>query len=531
MRLPNILLFMTDQHRADHLGCYGNPHVKTPNIDRIASRGVAFDRFYVSSPICMPNRSTLMTGRMPSLHGVRHNGIPLSLDHATVVEALRQRGYRTALVGKSHLQNMQDEPPMVKPRAYPDRVAVDGLATADSDRRDGAAYEQELFSRWCDPAHRLRMPYYGFEHVELCMEHGDMAFGDYERWLKAQLPHADMLRGPALASSDDGLAVPQAWRTRLPEDLYPSSYVAERGAAYLQEHAKSHERQPFFLMCSFPDPHHPFTPPGRYWNMYEPSQVDIPDTCRPPSDAAPPHLRWLHEERAAGKANLGTPRVIAVTPREAREAIALTYGMISMIDDKVGQVMQALEDSGMAGNTVVIFTSDHGDFMGDHGLLFKGPLHYQSLVRVPFIWSEPGQQAPRRSAALHSTLDIAQSIFERTGTAPYHDIQGVSVLPSLGVGGVDTGHGALLIEDEIQRVFGGFDQPVRLRTLIADRWRLTHYLGANWGELYDLQADPTESSNLWSDSAHTPIRARLTECLVQKMMALASRSPLPTRIA
>jgi arylsulfatase len=363
------------------------------------------------------------------------------------------------------------------------------------------------------------------------MEHGDMAFGDYERWLKMRLPNADELRGSGLTSADDGLAVPQAWRTRLPEALYPSSYIADRSAAYLREHAASRGGQPFFLACSFPDPHHPFTPPGRYWNMYDPQQVDVPATCRPPSDAAPPHLRWLHQERASGKANLGTPRVIAVTEREAREAIALTYGMVSMIDDKVGEVMQALQDSGLANNTVVIFTSDHGDFMGDHGLLFKGPLHYQGLVRVPFIWSEPGGQVARRSAALHSTLDIAQSILDRTGTAPYHDMQGASVLPSLAASGTPTHEEAVLIEDEIQRVFGGFDQPVRLRTLITNRWRVTHYLGANWGELYDLQRDPAERDNLWFDRAHAEIRARLAESLVQKMMNVASRSPLPTRIA
>lgn len=529
MSLPNILLFMTDQHRADHLGCYGNGQIRTPNIDRIAQRGVVFDRFYVSSPICMPNRSTLMTGRMPSLHGVRHNGIPLSLDDATFVDALRRRGYSTALIGKSHLQNMQDVPPLVSPRRYPDRVTPQGLETANPDRRDGEAYEQELPSRWRDPRHCLRLPYYGFEHVELCMEHGDMAFGDYERWLKARLPQADRLRGPSLR--EDGVAAPQAWRTGLPESLYPSSYIGERSIAFLRSHASSQNQQPFFLMCSFPDPHHPFTPPGRYWDMYDPQEIVLPQTCAAPSDAAPPHLRWLHDERNSGRARLDTPRVVAVTQREAREAIALTYGMVSMVDDCIGRIMEALHSSGLDGETLVIFTSDHGDFMGDHGLLFKGPLHYQGLVRVPFIWSEPGGQTRGRTAALHGTVDIAQSILERTATAPYHDIQGVSVLPSLADADAPKGHDGVLIEDEIQRVFGGFDRPVRLRTLITGRWRLTHYLGAPWGELYDLNEDPGECRNLWFDPAHASIRGQLTDALVQKLMDVASRSPLPTRIA
>jgi arylsulfatase A-like enzyme len=169
--------------------------------------------------------------------------------------------------------------------------------------------------------------------------------------------------------------------------------------------------------------------------------------------------------------------------------------------------------------------------MGDHGLLFKGPLHYQGLVKVPFIWSEPGGRTRGRTAALHGTIDIAQSILERTGTAPYHDIQGISVLPSLAGGNASTGHDAVLIEDEIQRVFGGFDRPVRLRTLITDRWRLTHYLSAPWGELYDLHEDPDECRNLWFDASHSSTRAQLTDVLVQKLMDVASRSPLPTHIA
>ncbi|RZS84728.1 sulfatase family protein [Pigmentiphaga kullae] len=530
MRQPNILLIMTDQHRADHLGCYGNRQVRTPHIDGIAARGTVFDRFYVASPICMPNRSTLMTGRMPSLHGVRHNGIPLRLDDTTFATMLGARGYRTALIGKSHLQNMQDIPPLVQRAPHEGRAVVPAHPDATGDRRDGPAYEQELASRWRDPAHRIRLPYYGFDHVELCMEHGDEAFGDYQRWLAQRLPEADGLRGRRHARADDRYVAPQAWRTRLPEACYPSRYIAERGAAYLEAHAARGAAQPFFLKCSFPDPHHPFTPPGRYWGMYDPRSIAVPPTCAPPAAEAPPHLRWLHDERAGGRANLDTPRVVAVTPREAREAIALSYGMITLVDDCIGRILQALEATGQARDTIVAFTSDHGDFMGDHGLLFKGPLHYQGLVRVPFIWADPRAPGGRRSAALHGTLDIAQTLLHRTGTAPYHDIQGMSLLPALDDPGWQ-GHDAVLIEDEIQRVFGGFDSPVRLRTLITRQWRLSVYLGAEWGELYDLANDPHERVNLWHDPRHAGTRASLMEALVRKMMALASRSPLPTRIA
>lgn len=116
MRQPNFLIFLTDQHRADHLGCYGNPVVRTPNIDAIAGRGWRFERCYVSNPVCMPNRGAMMTGRMPSVTGARGNGVPLPLESVTFADVLSEFGYRTALIGKSHLQNMEDRPPRCRRR-------------------------------------------------------------------------------------------------------------------------------------------------------------------------------------------------------------------------------------------------------------------------------------------------------------------------------------------------------------------------------------------------------------------------------
>lgn len=198
--------------------------------------------------------------------------------------------------------------------------------------------------------------------------------------------------------------------------------------------------------------------------------------------------------------------MVAVTPREAREAIALSYGMITLVDDCIGQILQALEATGQARDTIVAFTSDHGDFMGDHGLLFKGPLHYQGLVRVPFIWADPRIPGGRRSAALHGTLDLARTLLHRTGTAPYHDIQGISLLPALDDPDWQ-GHDAILIEDEIQRVFGGFDRPVRLRTLITRQWRLSVYLGADWGNCTTSRAIRTSASTCGTTRG-MPARAR-----------------------
>jgi arylsulfatase A-like enzyme len=523
--LPNILLIITDQHRADHLGCYGNAVVRTPNIDGLAARGIAFDRFYVASPVCMPNRATLMTGRMPSLHGVRSNGIPLSLEATVFTDMLRAGGYRTAMIGKSHLQNMLDAPALVSAGEKPPQ----GFEEARHERLTGPLYDQERKSRWAEPAHEMRLPYYGFDHVELCDEHGDLTFGHYGRWLAARVPEPERLRGRANAMPDPRIVAPQAWRTRVPEELYSTSYIAERTEAFLAAQAGS--EAPFFLKCSFPDPHHPFTPPGRYWDMYDPEEIEAPATCRPPGDNAPPHLKWLHAERQSGKANLDTPRVVAIDANEARQAIALTYGMITMIDDAVGRILLALERHGLAESTIIVFTSDHGDFMGDHGLLFKHPLHYQGLIRVPFIWAEPGARAAQRCEALAGTLDIARTVLARAGIAPANGMEGRSLLPHVEGDEGRVAPDALLIEEEGQRVFGGFATPVRCRTLVTQRWRMTLYDGVSWGELYDLAEDPQETHNLWAEAASRGVRAELTERLTRAMIASCDRSPLPTGLA
>src|SRR5215217_7089875 len=388
---PNFLFFITDQLRADHLGCYGNRIIRTPAVDSMAARGVAFDRFYVASPVCQPNRATLMTGRMPSLHGVRYNGISLSLHANTFVDLMRVAGWRTALISKSHLQNMTGLPTVVdKPNVLPGyRAPPPGLDESDKEDRADEAYEQENGIAWSDnPSREFRLPYYGFDHVELCSGHAVQVHGSYTRWLRERRPDADWLRGPEKALPSN-YSLPQAWRTSLPEELYPTSYVVERTLAFLDRHAGERNAAPFFLQCSFPDPHHPFTPPGRYWDMYNPRDMPLPASFDVPHHELPPHVRWLWDRRDDGTAVKNSPAPFACTAREAREALALNYGSISFLDAAIGRVLDALRSLELADDTVVLFTSDHGDFMGDHQLLLKGPIHYRGLTRVPFIWMDP----------------------------------------------------------------------------------------------------------------------------------------------
>jgi arylsulfatase A-like enzyme len=521
---PNFLFFIADQLRADHLGCYGNRIVRTPAIDRLAAQGFLASRFHVASPICMPNRATLMTGRMPSRHGVRHNGIPLSLGATTFVELLRRAGYRTAIVGKSHLQNITGNPPSW-PRDPATRPALEAVA-------DPGNYGQEWKPYWRDrPGHDVELPYYGFAAAHLTIEHGDGIEGHYGRWLRAREPECERLIGPENAIPTPGLALAaahQAWRTRLPEALYPTSYCAAMSEAVLEEARAS--GAPFFLMCSFPDPHHPLTPPGRYWDRYRSEDIELPRSFRDGASPPPPHVAALRAERDRGRAVKHTPQLFACTEQEAREAIALTYGSIELIDDAVGSVLAKLAALGLERDTVVIFTADHGDFMGDHQLLLKGPIHYRGLVQAPFVMRDPHGRPGVRSDALCGTLDLAPTILARAGVAPFNGIQGRDLAP-LAAGTAAALHDDVLIEEEGQRPLVGFEGRVRMRSLVTERHRISLYDGTDWGELYDLARDPDEMINLWHDPASANVRAELTLRLAHKMIALAETSPNPTALA
>lgn len=526
-RRANFLVFVTDQQRADHLGCYGNTVVRTPHIDALASRGVVFDRFYVASPVCMPNRAALATGRMPSVAGVRMNGVPLSLSAATHVDALRGAGWRTALIGKCHLQNMTDSPPAWK--VTPAAGAAENEAVRDL--RVGPAYEQESMARWRDPAHQVSLPYYGFDHVELCLEHGDEVGGHYARWLAARGVRQSAVTGPDRPGATRGIVAPQAWRTGLGEEDYPSAFVRDRTIAWLDRHAASAAGEPFYVQCSFPDPHHPFTPPGRWFDAYRAADVALPESFAASGPRDHPIKTALHAELASGRRDAArSSRAIAVTADEARQAIALTYGSIACIDAMVGDVLRALDRLGLARDTVVVFLSDHGDFMGDHGLMFKGPLHFRSLVRMPFIWSDPALPPGRRSQ-LASAIDYAPTVLARAGVAPYHGMQGMDLAAAMAASGEGRTRDALLIEEEGHRAVPGLAGVPRVRTLLTERWRLTLYAGQPRGELFDLREDPFEIANRFGDGDLASVRGELAWALADLQARLADDCPRPSRMA
>ena len=518
---PNFLFIVTDQQRADHLGCYGNPILRTPYIDGLAASGARFDRFHVAAPTCQSNRACIMTGRMSSLNGVRHNGLPLPFEATTFVEILRSAGYRTALLGKSHLQNMTGLPP-AQERKFEEGLEqpADHLLEAEIGGRRGPEYELEDELNWPAPAMERRSePYYGFEHFEIATNHGDMVAGDYLFWAREKEPDFDRLRDPKNALDRGNYNAPQARRTAIPEQLYPSTYAADRTIAFLERHKSENPDQPFYIQMGIPDPHYPFTPPGKYWGMYDPDDVELPANFKV---SVTPFHAGLKKRLAEGKAYREGHATFAVTDREAKEIIALTYGMIAMIDDCVGRVLECLRNLDLDEDTIIIFTSDHGDHMGDHGVMLKSSMHTQGLTRVPFIWRDPGSPQDTDSS-LASTIDIAPTILRRAGIQPNNGVQGRDLFNS------DLAPDSLLIE--LDNPFPHGPHNPRTRTLVTRDWRYTIHQGFEWGELYDLVDDPGETKNLWADDTYKEKRAELTEKLLRRMMEMQQNSPLQTGLS
>lgn len=517
---PNFVLFITDQHRADYLGCYGHPVLETPNIDAIADRGVAFDRFYVASPVCMPNRASLMTCRMPSSHRVTMNGVPLSRKNVTFVELLKEAGFKTALIGKSHLQTFTGEPPTATVPAARNGYSRAGGDLAEAVRHElrSAIYKYEEPDFWSGPQPSVPTPFYGFDHMQLVTGHGDHIGGDYAAWLLEREPDAARLIG-AENQLPHAYACPQAVRTAIPAELYSTTYIAERAAAFIEDHAD--DDQPFFLMVSWPDPHHPFNPPGKYWRMYDPDDFPVPEAFNRSDWTPPPHVAGVLTMRETGRANLAGMNAVGCSAREAQQAQALTCGMIKMIDDAVGTVQAALAASGRAGDTVEIFTTDHGDHLGDHRLLFKGAEQYEQITRVPFLWSDPHGVSGVRSDTLGQTHDIGTTILERARIEAAWGMQGRDVF-------AEEGRAAAFIQYAHQKQMDGIGIPPNIRTMRDRRFRLSVLQDMEWGELYDLEADSGEFHNLWDDPSYAADKARLMEGLVQAELVHMDRSPMPT---
>lgn len=472
----NVLLITSDQQRWDTLGRL-NPAIRTPNLDRLAERGILFERGYTVNPVCTPSRCSLLTGQYPSRHGCFHVGTSLPADYGpTVAEAFADAGYATSLIGKAHFQACKDP---VSPESAPH------------------VHDLDHFDGW-------HGPYFGFEHAELVIGHtsephaGGMHYG---AWLRQQ--------GVERSEFFDIHDYDHYGAWSLPEALHGSTWVADRSIAAV-DRARDEDR-PFFLWASFQDPHNPYVTPEPWASMYDaqnmPAAVPMPDV-----DDRPAFYRSLAagefygddpdlQERAWGDVKI-RPELSAAEVGAVR---AVYYGMVSLMDRHIGRLLDHLEADGRLDNTLVVFTSDHGDYLGDHGLFGKGLPAYEAMQRVPFVVAHPDcRRRGARSGALQSLVDIERSCLEAAGLAATPQSQGVSQVGSW----IDPGHAA---RDHALFEFRPAQGPFVQRTCITETHKLVTYDRRDEGELYDLQADPQQTHNLFGAPGQSEEQACLQE--------------------
>ena len=471
--IRNVVVIMTDQQRADTIAAHGNSHMITPHLDQLASEGISFENAFVCGATCVASRSAFYTGQYA------HNTGCYSFDawahNRTWVHELVAAGYRTAAIGKVH------HTPSSHPMAFQDRIHAENFPE---------------MRNWRD---------------------------DYANFLKA----GGMQSGCKLLTQDG------KWHEKfvsdqfpLPEEFHEDQFVGRMAERWIDDYSSD---QPFYLHIGFQGPHDPFDPPARFLDMYRDRDVPLPRkdkgglAARPPQYARhmeavrnstdwhrePAHGGWSVDLRNAG-------------PDDYRRMRRHYYALITQIDEQIGRIMAALRRRGMLNDTLVIFTSDHGDNLGDHDLMYKW-LMTDEAVRVPMIVrlpdadgaSPPPDRSGAADSALFSQIDIGPTILEAAGVAAPHRLDGQSNLTRLVTGDSTGAPEAVLCEDNYLLMY---------RTATH---KYIHYAGQPHGEYFDLVADPFEDENLYTDKAHAKEIAQIRATLLDQLLVSRYHGSLP----
>jgi arylsulfatase A-like enzyme len=490
---PNILLITSDQQRAD---CYGfeNRDIKTPHIDRLAREGTRFSACITPNLVCQPSRASILTGLLPLTHGVWDNGVDLDpmVGGRGFSGVLAASGYQTAFIGKAHLSTKSTFAPTGSPEC----------------NKSQAKYGPQWFG-----------PYMGFQHVELsALGHLHQtrplerpAVGHYERWLRTRGKDEEGLElwkqdlGPSTGAA-------QTWYSALPVAWHNSTWIADRTIDYMARNASG---KPFCIWASFPDPHHPFDCPEPWSRMYEPKSVVLPKHRARDLERRP----WWHKAVLEGKPVLSDPvmyrfraegsRVPDQTDAQLAQMTANYYGMISLIDHSVGRMLEALEQFGLARDTLVVYTTDHGELLGNHGLYLKHPIPYEDLLRIGMVVRGPDVGVHRVVSEPVSTLDLAATFHDYSRTAPLRALQSRSLRPLLE--GSDSGRDVAYSEWHVHASRCGV--ALKLRTVRTKTHKCTFELDSGAGELYDLKNDPEEMTNRFEDPAYAAVRRELHDMM------------------
>lgn len=478
---PNILWICTDQQRFDTLGCYGNSFVHTPHLDRLAQQGMRFEHAYCQSPICTPSRASFLTGRYPRTTRCRANGQMIPADETLVTTLLHDAGYTCGLAGKLHLA--------------PCHPSV----THGTEPRIDDGYDEFHWSHHPQP---------------------DWPTNAYHHWLREQ--GITYQRKPFRGSAHVGAG--------MPAEYHQTTWCAQMAINFIEAHQG--RDQPWLFSVNIFDPHHAFDPPEEYLERYldRLEEIPLPNYVAGELDDKP---RYQQMDHRGAYNNAQLHPYDRMTDGDHRLVTAAYWAMIDLIDVQVGRMIEALERTGQLENTLVIFMSDHGEMLGDHGIYLKGPYFYEPLIRVPLMMSWPDVIAKgRNSNALVELMDIAPTLLDAVGLDAAEldgepGMQGRSLWPLL-TGAAPLEHHHDDVYCEYYNAMPWHRDPTAQATMIRTA---THKLvvvhSLDTGELYDLMTDPNETHNVWNDPTQQTMKTALLLRLCNRMAWTVD--PLPAR--
>lgn len=483
---PNILLITSDQQHYSTLGAI-NDRIQTPSLDRLCGQGVRFTRAYCPNPTCTPTRASLLTGTYPSQHGAWSLGTKLFEDVPRVTDMFREAGYYTGLVGKAHFQPLASKPGMESIECQPLLRDLDFWRT-------------------------FKGPWYGFDHVETARMHaGESHAGQhYAIWMeeKGLKDWRDyFVDWPETAANRDRIYSQKHWT--LPEEFHYTTWTGERTCAQIEQAAGN--SQPFYIWSSFHDPHPPYMVPEPWASMYDPADMQPGVLMDDEHAHNPPHFGMTQQQSAQpedfsrlfdGDTRLHGGAYQATHEATLRENMAFYYGMVSFMDSQIGRILDCLEQTGQADNTIVVFSTDHGHFLGQHGLTAKAIHHYEDLLRIPYIVRWPKHTpAGQTSDAIQNLVDLPPTFLSAAGLDVPVFMTGVDQSDTWLAGRPARTH-------SVTENHHGTNA-CHMRTYVDQRYKITVYRTLDDGELFDLENDPQETHNLWQDPSSQELKKDL----------------------
>jgi choline-sulfatase len=454
---PNILILMTDQQRPDSLGCYGKDFGQTPNLDALAEEGVLFENCYGQNPLCCPGRYSLLTGRYPHCHGVRSNWYAPNPGETSFGHRLGRNGYQTSMIGKMHLT------------PWWDNFGFDGRIIAEAKFHEDCPDDYEAFLN----------------------KHG---------WSRKDLYIRDARYFNQCTAID----------SRVPEELHIDSFTGQATCEYLNRIDTS---QPFCCIGSFLSPHNPYDPPEPYNKMFR--NADFPARNMTKGEVErKPRQAYEYINRALAK-DWGTT-TDQLSEKQLQLIKANYYALNKLVDDWIGKIIETLKQRGLYDNTIIIYLSDHGDLLGDHGLVFK-QCFYEQSVKTPLIVHSPKYFKSAKVTAPVEMIDIFNTVCELAGVNPGYGRQSQSLLP------------LLTQKTREHSREGAFSENYFGKMIRYDKWKLVYYIGCDEGELYNLEEDPYEQNNRWDDPNADETKSELKEKLLDWVTSTEDSLPLPVR--